>query len=99
VCHQRTESRCKKRSDRFAEKLESALAQAHLRNLALESLIEVAEKYYQVDLKKNLARRCRNAPRKSEERWSEDQKHEFAISLELLGRHSTRRGNKFVDGH
>lgn len=32
--------------------LESALAQAHLKNLVLESLIEAAEEHYQVDLKK-----------------------------------------------
>jgi transposase len=38
--------------------LESALAHAHLKNMALESLIEVAEKYYEVDLKKNFGEKA-----------------------------------------
>ena len=33
--------------------LESALAQSHVKNIALESLIECAEEHYQADLKKN----------------------------------------------
>jgi hypothetical protein len=33
--------------------LESALANAHVKNIALESLIEVAEEHYEVDFKKN----------------------------------------------
>ena len=33
--------------------LESALAQSHVKNIALESLIECAEEHYQTDLKKN----------------------------------------------
>ena len=32
--------------------LESALAQSHVKNIALESLIECAEEHYQTDLKK-----------------------------------------------
>ena len=38
---------------RQKRELESALAQAHLKNLALESLIECVEEHYQVDVKKN----------------------------------------------
>lgn len=34
--------------------LESALAQAHLKNLALEALIEIARERYNIDLKKNI---------------------------------------------
>lgn len=37
---------------RQKKELESALAQEHLRNLVLESLIEVAGRHYKVDLKK-----------------------------------------------
>ena len=33
--------------------LESALAKTHVKNIALESLIEVAEEHYAVDFKKN----------------------------------------------
>ncbi len=35
------------------QKLESALAQSQLKVIALESLIEVAEQHYQIDIKKN----------------------------------------------
>lgn len=35
------------------QKLESALAQSQLKVMALESLIEVAEDHYQIDIKKN----------------------------------------------
>ena len=42
-----------KELERQKRELESALAQAHLRNLALESLIECVEEHYQVDVKKN----------------------------------------------
>lgn len=35
------------------EQLESALAQAHLKNLALESTVEVASEHFGVDVKKN----------------------------------------------
>lgn len=34
--------------------LESALAQAHLKNLTLEALIEIAKERYNIDLKKNI---------------------------------------------
>ena len=33
--------------------LESALAQSHVKNIALESLLECAEEHYQTDFKKN----------------------------------------------
>ena len=33
--------------------LESALAQEHLKNICLESLIECVEEHYQIDVKKN----------------------------------------------
>src|SRR5688572_9327027 len=42
-----------KELQRQKRELESALAQAHLKNLALESLIECVEEHYQVDVKKN----------------------------------------------
>lgn len=35
------------------KKLESALANAHIKNVALESVIECAEEHYKQDLKKN----------------------------------------------
>ncbi|MFO7889320.1 MAG: transposase [bacterium] len=39
------------------KELESALAQAHLKILALESLVEATEEHYQIDLKKNFGQR------------------------------------------
>jgi transposase len=39
--------------ERQVQALESALAKAQVRNIALESLIECAEEHYQVDFKKN----------------------------------------------
>ena len=36
------------------QKLESALAQSHIKNLALESMIEVAEEEFQIQIKKKL---------------------------------------------
>lgn len=47
-----------KQLEKEKRELESALAQAHLKNLALESLIEVAEEHYQVDLKKNFGEKA-----------------------------------------
>ena len=41
-----------KELERQKQQLESALAQAHLKNLCLESLIECVEEHYQVDVKK-----------------------------------------------
>lgn len=39
--------------ERQVKALESALAKAQVKNIALESLIECAEEHYQVDFKKN----------------------------------------------
>ena len=39
--------------EKQVQELESALAQSHVKNIALESLIECAEEYYQADFKKN----------------------------------------------
>ena len=50
---------------RHNQELESALAQAHLKILALESTLAVAEKHYGVDLKKNFATKASTTP----ERW------------------------------
>jgi transposase-like protein len=35
------------------QQLESALAQAHLKNICFESLLECVEEHYQIDVKKN----------------------------------------------
>jgi transposase-like protein len=42
--------------------LESALAQAHLKQLALESTIEVASEHFGTDVKKNFGTEASNAP-------------------------------------
>lgn len=42
-----------KELEREKKQLESALAQAHLKNLCLEALIESADEHYGVDIKKN----------------------------------------------
>jgi transposase-like protein len=42
-----------KELEREKRKLESALAQEHLRNICLESLIECVEEHYKIDIKKN----------------------------------------------
>jgi transposase len=47
-----------KELEKEKRELESALAQAHLKNLTLESLIEAAEEHYQVDLKKNFGEKA-----------------------------------------
>jgi transposase len=44
--------------EREKKELESALAQAHLRNLCLESLIESAEEHFGVDIKKNFGEKA-----------------------------------------
>jgi len=46
-----------KQLEREKKELESALAQAHLKILAYESLVEVAEKNLGVELKKNLGQK------------------------------------------
>lgn len=38
--------------------LESALAQAHLEIICLESLVDCAEEHFQIDIKKKLVPRC-----------------------------------------
>jgi transposase len=42
-----------KELERQKRQLESALAQEHLKNICLESLIECVEEHYQIDVKKN----------------------------------------------
>jgi transposase len=42
-----------KELEREKQRLESALAQEHLRNICLESLIECVEEHYKIDVKKN----------------------------------------------
>jgi transposase len=42
-----------KELERQKRELESALAQEHLKNICLESLIESVEEHYQIDVKKN----------------------------------------------
>ena len=46
--------------------LESALAQSHVKNIALESLIECAEEHYQADFKKNFGGKGLGKGRKKE---------------------------------
>jgi transposase len=58
-----------KELEKEKRQLESALAQEHLKNLALESLIEAAEEHYQVDLKKNFgAKESKKSSIKSNDR-------------------------------
>jgi transposase-like protein len=45
--------------------LEGALADSHIKNIALESLVEVAEEHYKVDFKKNFGGK---APKKEEKK-------------------------------
>lgn len=47
-----------KELERQKRKLESALAQAHLKNLCLESLLECVEEHYQVDVKKTFGQKA-----------------------------------------
>jgi len=49
-----------KELERQKRELESALAQAHLKNLCLESLIESVEAHYKVDVKKNFGQKASN---------------------------------------
>lgn len=42
-----------KQLQRQIQQLESALAQAHLKNICLESLLECVEEHYHIDVKKN----------------------------------------------
>ena len=47
------------------QQLESALAQSQLKVIALESLVEVAEEQFGIEIKKNLAPSCRTDTGKS----------------------------------
>ncbi len=42
-----------KQLERQIQQLESALAQTHLKNICLESMIECVEEHYHIDVKKN----------------------------------------------
>ena len=42
-----------KQQEQQIQQLESALAQSHLKNICLESMIECVEEHYQIDVKKN----------------------------------------------
>jgi transposase len=42
-----------KQLEQQIQQLESALAQAHLKNICLESMIECVEEHYHIDVKKN----------------------------------------------
>lgn len=55
-----------KELEKEKRELESALAQAHLKNIALESLIETIEEHYGIDVKKNFGGKVsRKLPSKS----------------------------------
>lgn len=56
-----------KQLEKQKKELESALAQAHLKILAYESLIEVAEKNLGVELKKNLGQKQFDLQKKNRE--------------------------------
>ena len=56
-----------KQLEKEKKELESALAQAHLKILAYESLIEVAEKNLGVELKKNLGQKQFDMQKKEKE--------------------------------
>ena len=57
-----------KELERQVKELESALAQSHVKNIALESLIECAEEHYQADFKKNFGGKELEKGRKKEPR-------------------------------
>jgi transposase len=44
--------------ERQKRELESALAQAHLKSICLEALIESVEEHYQIDVKKNFGEKA-----------------------------------------
>jgi len=56
-----------KQLEKQKRELESALAQAHLKILAYESLIEVAEKDLGIDLKKNIERKQLDIQKKKDQ--------------------------------
>jgi transposase len=53
-----------KELERQKRELESALAQEHLKNICLESLIESVEEHYQIDVKKNFGDKAVKKPGK-----------------------------------
>jgi transposase-like protein len=53
-----------KELERQKRELESALAQEHLKNICLESLIESVEEHYQIDVKKNFGKKAQKEPEK-----------------------------------
>ena len=50
------------------QKLESALAQAHVKNLFLEELIVLAKEEYDIDVKKNFGAKASSSSRKGKKR-------------------------------
>lgn len=55
-----------KELERQKRELESALAQEHLKNNCLESLIECVEEHYQIDVKKNFGEKLPKGQEKKE---------------------------------
>lgn len=53
-----------KKLEKQKQELESALAQEHLKNVCLESLIEVANEHYKTDLKKNFGSKAPSKQKK-----------------------------------
>ena len=47
-----------KELERQKRELESALAQAHLKNICLESLVECVEEHYSIDVKKTFGQKA-----------------------------------------
>ncbi len=62
-----------KQLEKEKKELESALAQAHLKILAYESLIEVAEDKLGIDLKKNLGQKQFSSQKKKGKRLDKEQ--------------------------
>ena len=55
-----------KELERQKRELESALAQEHLKNICLESLIESVEEHYQIDVKKNFGEKVSSGQEKKQ---------------------------------
>lgn len=53
-----------KELERQKRELESALAQEHLKNICLESLIECVDEHYQIDVKKNFGKKVQKESEK-----------------------------------
>ena len=56
-----------KKLQKHIQKLESALANAHMKNVALESLIQCAQEYYRADFKKNFGGKQSQEDKESQE--------------------------------